>query len=662
MADNGQLKRRLKKIADQLQNQKNTSPEKRALFNRIKIKQNQETVTELEVKDLESQARSQGVAPEQNESNGTVDAGVDRGVSDLSEADQYISEPVQEDDEEEEQSSNIQDRLDRAQDELSNQRKRQSQKQQDRKLKQQKAADKPKPKTAPKKPAVRPTPKPPVASRLSGISRFARGIATVGRGLVAFFSTPAGWVTLAIILVLLIVFGLLLAFGAGGKNKAISSFGGSQFLPLDLSREEDKAILAQVQSLADPNQQDPVIEVVAPASVDDLIQLQATDDGDEKYLLDRRIPQTLNYLANEGWNKIIIGLLKTNGPDFTQRIDQRSNGNGEENTAYSAFGLGQAMGIVAIGKTSPGLTKCLGLDEPIPVQIAWQEMMSENYLRPRYEELQVKLTYLFEYGQRDWSIAGNSEGVRGFSTETIQYLNDVKGVLVELQTTFNANGSTNLNTVKYAQQASDSLANVNIEDAVEGWKDLRQGMMMTYTMMRARNIRGWEGSTSNGCKLWKAAEAINNQRKLEVDLLMMPTVLAQPERNGKPGFNGDIVPKQIIVWSPEDDIDNGLPDTDVWPSGITSIDAGGVGYSNRGKDGIVGFEDAHFLYNATDNGVLSKKTTVFLKQADGSRFYDMVPDLFQEKNPGQAEFNLLWDAQYQTEGRVTYKSFIQIGF
>src|SRR5690606_24949720 len=124
---------------------------------------------------------------------------------------------------------------------------------------------------------------------------------------------------------------------------------------------------------------------------------------------------------------------------------------------------------------------------------------------------------------------------------------------------------------------------------------------------------------SNGCKLWKAAEAINNQRKLEADLLMMPTVLAQPERNGKPGFNGDIVPKQIIVWSPEDDIDNGLPDTDVWPSGITSIDSGGVGYSSDVKYCIVGFEDAHFLYNAKDNGVLSKTTTVFLKQVESNR-------------------------------------------
>ena len=130
-------------------------------------------------------------------------------------------------------------------------------------------------------------------------------------------------------------------------------------------------------------------------------------------------------------------------------------------------------------------------------------------------------------------------------------------------------------------------------------------------------------------------------------------------------FNGDLVVRQLIVYSPEDDLDNGLPDFDVYPKGATSVDEGGVGYDPSAADKKIDTRDNHFMALPIDNGVFSKGATIFIYKVQGAG--EWAAELAEGLIPG---LRSLYD-QYDGGGverigednvRVSYRNFVHIGF
>lgn len=474
-------------------------------------------------------------------------------------------------------------------------------------------------------------------------------------------ATPQGRIAVGIVIVVVLIFLLAVAsFAFLGDNGLASGLGGSVMTPLRKGEADSEALVLRMKELTQPTEGEPIVEVVAPANVNDLTEWQ-NENGKITHRMDRRVLETIDYLVDQGWEKIVIGVLKTGGPDKISMSAEAPNGETEQIVTTSAYSLGQAMGIVALGKTSAGLTSCLGLKEPIPVQISWQETTMENAIRPIHEQLQVDMMTLdLLLGGTTGAASFDTDRPYVFSDEETDLVNKIDANLQKLRGLLSS-GNGNPAALQYIDSVSGNFKFSGAVPAGEVWEKLETGMTRVFRALQVANMVGWEGSRANGCRLWKAYEARTNIRKLGLQILQMPVKTA---REGIK-FNHDLKVKQMVVFSPEDDINNGLSNLDVFPNGAVAVDMGGVSFDTTNKDNVVTKEDVNFVGLPMDNGILAKKSVVFLREVDGE-LYPMEGLVGLSSNISveqpQQEFEALWDRKQESAGRVSYKNFVHIGF
>ena len=513
----------------------------------------------------------------------------------------------------------------------------------------------------------RPVPVATTSGRAAGATAGRGAAATATRtGLGLVLRNP--YVLLALTIILLIV-GVFLAVSFGGQNKAIGQIGGSPVHPLDYDNPEHQQLVSSLASLTIGD--DPVIEFAAGVEPRDLVEWKQGEGGSYYHALDWRVVKTLEYLTARGWDKIVLGILSSNGPDKTRRQMLNKNNQGDFLDAISAYAGGQAMGIVAIGRTSSGLTDCLQLPSPVPVSVAWQETLAENFLRSVYGPLEVDAGNLYLEYQLHMAlltpaerrtIEEGGEGLadlgRPMSGESRQALGEIQKNLQRVVAASNQ-WHWNDETVKYANQALTALGSVNVDKLVSTRRELRSGLASVFRMMQVANMAGWQGSRDDNCRLWMAYEARQNIRKLTLDLMRMPVELATATQGDTIGFDPAMVVKQVIVYSPEDDLDNGLPDTDVFPRGAVAVDMGGVGYDPTKRDNRIDAGDNHFLALPQDNGILTKPSTIFTKGRVGT---EAASEDLKVRDTARNQLHEFWDNNYSSLGRVGYKNFVHIGF
>lgn len=537
-----------------------------------------------------------------------------------------------------------------------------------RKNKEKLEDDRPKAKgEKPAEPTAKPsgTPaKPPVGAGAGGTAAAGEGAAVAGGTsasaaaggtAVAGGSLALGWVIL-IIAVLAVVVSVVIYFVQ--KNKLISSAGGSFPQYADIDDPKVRATFEKVKALIHPAEGQPVVIIRGPAVEEDLT---GTKVGDEKKTrADYRILKTIEHLADQGWSKIVVGVTASGGPDLTLR--QGTSGSGDEVSiqAQSAYVTGQAIGIVALGQTSPGLTACLQLGAPIPVEVAWQETSIENLLRPIHEKLQVNASILYRAVNVQRAHSGadtnSSRSLLGKGKDA-EFAAKTQGNLKELISALDGNRSTNPATLRYAKEALADIDAALKDGTQAAYEQMDRGLAKTFRALNAANMQGWEGSRDNGCRLWKAFESRQNIRTLAFHVMRMPVEL----KEGKSEFNSAFVVRQLILFSPEDDLDNGLPNKDVFPSGAIAVGVGGVSFDNLAKDGKITEADNHFLALPQDNGILSKVSTIFAKQTEDG---DAIEDAGEVpvSSDARKEFDTALDLNDESEARVSYKTFVHIGF
>ncbi|MFH0905381.1 MAG: hypothetical protein V1826_01520 [bacterium] len=480
----------------------------------------------------------------------------------------------------------------------------------------------------------------------------------VKTGLKALMRHPYFWIAVAILVALV---GIIVLFVSCSANKSTSEAGGSSFVPMDQTSPEDQALAQQVQTAVASGQ----IKADAP-------EVQ-TDLGSNIYKLDYRVVQTLAHLS--GKYPIGVKLLMANGPDYTyrQNVSKQAEGVAEDKKtidALSAYKMGQAVGIDSIGVVSDELAdQCDGVNRSDPVKVEWQAMTLEGSLRPAYEQLQTDATNLYAMAAAVSSLAqrgATADDVVGVKTKALEALTLVEGNLSKL---------TGVEGLGGVQGFMDPLS-VQIEGLRQAfqqseWDDpekeletpasiLSQGV---FRAMQVANMDGWKGSMANSCRLWKAYEARQHIRQLAWDVTRMPIELARPQDNG---FNNELVTKQIIVYSPEDDLDNMPPDRDVFPPGPDAqvMDWGTL--LPAGGDGKRDVRDEQFGYIPIDNGIFSKSCTQFGYKTSGptasALLQELAPDSSYEPACKLLYGNAVVAPQGGALGLVSYQKFVHIGF
>ncbi|RLC37277.1 hypothetical protein DRH29_02555 [candidate division Kazan bacterium] len=463
---------------------------------------------------------------------------------------------------------------------------------------------------------------------------------------------------LAAIGIVLIVILLIIGLIACSANKSYSEDGGSAFMELDPNNPEHQSAISQVRAAAS----DGSLALAANIQNDIL--------GDNIYNLDYRIVQTLAYLSSK--YRIGVNILYSNAPDYTYRQNVSKEAielddDKKSMDALSAYKLGQAVGINSIGTVSHELAEACDISGPVYVR--WQETALEGTVRPVYEQLQVDASDL--YVRASMIAEAREDNLR-------QQIDNAHSVLEKIQNNLNRldeleKGFSGIQG--YVEDALEYLNDVAIALGQEDWGNVDSELMApvslavqkVFRIMQVANMDKWYKSTDNACQMWKAFEARQNIRRLVADIMQMPVELAGPEDDG---FNNNFVVKQLIVYSPEDDLDNGPADWDVFPPGITSVGIGGVGIgSSEGGDGLVDYRDNHFMSLPIDNGVFSKACTEFVYNVNDTNSMmaqDMLAVLAPEGLRSEMCRLLYGDKKGLVEGKlsglVSYKKFIHIGF
>jgi len=532
-----------------------------------------------------------------------------------------------------------------------------------------------------------------------------------------------------VVLVGVTLFILLLTFtgcsSVGGWYKASDESGGSLFSGLSFDNPEHRGLVEEVVQCAQG--EDPVLISDYPGFVEELDWVE-DENGNKHHELDYRIISTLSYLcktwSERGQGKIGVNLTYGNGPSLTRTGVRGNTGEFELSDAYSAYQYGQAIGIDIIGLTGPELTRALGLREPIPVRVDWQKTTSEKSIRPLYEQMGVHASLLYEvmtgvFGQvrtnepdeEFWrALAGAHQAVVGYGEKDaftltlergrmlVDNLNELSGVggldkrTVELAGLALKHLGTRLNILVGLEQ-SDGVAFMKEVAKEETEEDFRKGIQYSFRAMQVANMVGWYGNTEK-INLWKAYEARQNIRQLVLDLLRMPIEMAE-EDNGGDAFNSLLVVNQLIIYSPEDDLDNNLPDLDVYPDGTVAVNEGGVAFGGT-PDGKLTLPDKHFTALPVDNGPFSKACTTFVYKVkeDDQEKIGSIKNLLSSLAPSgpiEQMCNLLYGPveapiekstakeeettpqadgseelvepkEIEVVGRVTYQKFVHIAF
>ncbi|MBU1083377.1 hypothetical protein KKE14_02995 [Patescibacteria group bacterium] len=452
---------------------------------------------------------------------------------------------------------------------------------------------------------------------------------------------------------------------------------------------------------ADPH----VLKILSPGGISPVnltqfdIEWKCDESGQNcTHLLDIRILRTLKYLTDKH-EYVEISMLKTGAPTLlresvkVRKAQEAMEGVEVEDDerfakeSYSAFYLGQGMAIKAVD-----YSKIPDLPPNTPIEVYWQETAMERVTRPIWEELEFTAGYLD--GELGAFIEGYNTDLGSYEVQNMvdayrfsvsenyamdiyygsfEKLNRIIELLKRLLDADQGGYTTSSSkkdildgrTVGYAQRALDAFEEVSMslgttdnEDdgalaqtlrsfgAGTNIKLWKEGIRYTYKATQVANMVGWNERGASNLKWNKAYEARNKIRQVIKELLEMPkenisSNSLPPEETDGTDFDGFMVIKQVITFSPEDDLDNGLMDLDVFPKGITAVGVGGVAIEGIGTatvqdesgefivdatigDGNIDDADRHFSYKPIDNGVFAKNGTNYIWVFD--------PDVIGEKD------------------------------
>jgi len=475
-----------------------------------------------------------------------------------------------------------------------------------------------------------------------------------------------GAVVIFIILISLIFVSAKSCSFAGVTGKVSNEAGGSMPIGLNPNNQLHKQLVDDVVELT---QGDSAVLISDNFDLNVVLDWSQDEDGRKFHELDWRVMEALRYLGgswrDRGQGKIGISILKDNGPSMTRRKVFQDLGNDEAAKlldAPSSYSFGQAVGIDKIGLTSPAHDEqltyymCLAGEIPcppsgdchdaksVPVKVEWQLVTSERFIRPLYEQIEVDAAELYNrisgimenariglYAPEHFEALDQSHrvvleaGTEDVFTLALQALDNL---VVNLEKLSGVDGMDD-RTLEFAARALGFLADIQATllelEAQEGtgfmeeWakeeteKAFREGIYYVFKTMQVANMVGWRGNRN--LTFWKAYEARQNIRQLVLDLLRMPIELVKDDPYQD--FDMDLIVRQLITYGSEDDLDNNLPDLDVYPDGAVAVSEGGVafgpreGYETIG-DGVDDVLDLHFSSLPIDNGVFSKACTVFI--------------------------------------------------
>jgi len=502
--------------------------------------------------------------------------------------------------------------------------------------------------------------------------RLAGALAKALPKLIPLLLNPITWVVILAIFVIAVIAAIFM----GSANYINSLAGGSEFLAADYSNPEHRQIVANLEQKMGGCAPKIVLYHHEPNSgVNDISWQLDPKTGRYYNQLDIRLLKALDYLTDRH-DRIRVDLLKTDAPDvirdsFLKKIAKYSPTGmvqQEIKETLSAFKTGQAASIVEIDRSRiPELqtadTVC-GQKVPAPIAVGWQKTVAEKTIRPIWEELTFSAGYLDDVLDT-WFVGVASRGDRAAILKVAEshlaslaspqaydaYAESFQKIprvaeLIDRALKYGArqsNGRQALDerTMQYLQAAQglfagpagrigdkpESLGVEAVADLITylGQPDtasqLRQGIRFVYKATQVANMVNWNKKQKDGDLAWlKAYESRDKIRQVVKELMEMPR---EASLSGQPTvlFDENLMAKQIVTWSPEDDLDNGLENLDVFPYGVVTVDVGGVGMKTLSidpktsaaiGDGKVTVADTHFSHAPIDNGVFSKSGTNFI--------------------------------------------------
>ncbi|OGB74282.1 hypothetical protein A2V68_00770 [candidate division Kazan bacterium RBG_13_50_9] len=547
----------------------------------------------------------------------------------------------------------------------------------------------------------------------------AKVAAKVAAQLAKFLANP--YVLAAVILIIILIFIINIFLSA--INGVSSLAGGSIFVPANYNNPLHRQIVSNLEERMQGC--DPRL-VVYEGGVEDLKWQYNSEAQRYSHQLDIRVLATLDYLTDDKrGHRIRIDLLKTGAPtllreSFVRKLTDPTDIEGQEQETketLSAFNTGQAIAIAEIDRSSvlPPTDMACGIPVPPPIQVNWQETVMERAVRPLWEELAFDVGFLdkntpiykgvIERGDREAILRVAKAYLASLEAEsydlykeTFRKIPRVYALIKRAMGIVGSGEAFDPRTSMYLSQATGSFNLLN--DAVKGMGEgaseeaianaitsigeladrIREGAGWVYKATQVANMVNWDAPRKDGNTKWqKAYEARVKIRQVVKELLEMPREMAISSQGLASGFDKSLVVKQIITFSPEDDLDNGRAKEDVFPWGIIGVDIGGVEIALKGEevgDGKVDYADDHFSHAPIDNGVFSKNGTNYvyaILDPDDPWWKKAGSFMFRFLNPvGQtiSQIDKMHDLMVggciansnETCKKVSYKDFLHVAF
>lgn len=546
------------------------------------------------------------------------------------------------------------------------------------------------------------------------------------------------YILIGLAAVLFVVF-IVVIFTNDKNEEAPGLGGSSQSIPVSNNSSEHRDLVDNLLAKAQGNNPSLVIHGLSANDLNwvETIINEETGETVTTHPLDLRVLKAIEYLTNLH-EYIEIGMLRTDSPGFvkdTVVIDSEANG-GEDTQivldTFSSFSTGQAFSIVAIDRTE--IPQLISAGEAPPIAVSWQKTLIERAVRPLWEEITFNIGVLdrnspiyqdvFEDTHESYGAAFDiekklydarvSDSVNLYKNSfrtlkrTIALLDRALGLDDYLEIDLTNSYALDNRTISYFESAKDQLnpivdylennilkgidldsiesnpesdegVIIDSNDMVEAIKYLGEGDILErihngarfiYKATQVANMVNWDKASNLDLK--KAYEARNKIRQVIKELLEMPREVSVSSNTS---FDVTMVAKQIITFSPEDDLDNGAERMDVYPYGIKYVDVGGIAMevlTEDGKaDGVLNYSDIHFSHAPVSaNGVFSKGGANYVNKIspDSNPLEDALSFMDETDIEGQSDalHNLLVGECVSAPGyecqKSSYKDYIYVGF
>jgi hypothetical protein len=493
-----------------------------------------------------------------------------------------------------------------------------------------------------------------------------------------------GWIAIVVAIVVIFVLIFYLIF-LSGKNHVLDEAGGSiSFYP----RKDNAAQMSLVSSVL-RLQKNGILSIEGDSPLHDWQGVGAN----ACLPVDIRILKTLDYLGSKH-KYIKVSFLKKAAPIMTgYQLPARKDRPAQNVFSQSAFSSGQAIAILAVDYSQ--LPEYQGKKQPI--KINWQKTILNNWQRQVYDEMGAQGRVLYQ--ELESFRAERSTG----GAELKKELDDFLLLLAQGKRTSAGNNfydawvrlkrlehllvvliadpsATNLNqnTLAFFSSSLKTIQDINhrqvpnVSDTIEVFRsksfdeELTKVLDSLYQDMKIANLDKWTAPSTSLAER-QAYEARQKIRQVVAELLAMPaqakvTQIINETAKDPGSFDPALEPKQIIIFSPEDDLNNGLP-ADVYPNGIIGVNKNGLTWDIKG-DGKINDADNNFSYPPTDQGSFSKYGLYF--------FYlkGQVPSFISSLKA--ADVSQIGPAPKPTASEdelkaleavpISYQNFIQVGF